>query len=462
MLSKLKALSPIDGRYNDHVYELSEYFSEFALMKSRVFIEVEWIKTLTNLNELFNRSSLKPLSNQAKIFLQNIYANFNETDAEHIKTIENKINHDVKSIEYFLKEKMSTNEELNFYTEFVHFACTSDDINNLAYALLIKAALKAVIIPALANLVIILSHLAQNYANIAIISRTHGQPATPTTMGKELANFAMRLNHQINNLKEIPIMGKFNGTVGNFSAHYAAFPEINWISVCQNFVETLGLKWNLLTTQIEPHDYIAEICHCLIHCNNIIINLNRDIWGYIALNYFIQNPNQDEIGSSVMPHKVNPIDFENAEGNLGIANSLLEHFANKLIISRWQRDLTDSTVLRNFGVGFAHSLIAFKYTCNGLKKITINKTLVTKELDEHWEVLAEAIQTVMRSYGINNSYEILKNLTRGKKITKETLEVFINELDIPAHAKDLLLALTPSKYIGKSASLTKYLSDITL
>ena len=458
MQTQLQAISPIDGRYKSQVIELQKYFSEYALMESRLTIEIEWLKTLLNIEEIQQLVGAKSLSQKAVDFLNNIIDKFDISDAEYIKALENTIKHDVKSVEYFIKEKISKNEELKQYREYVHFACTSDDINNLAYALMIKSAKETCIIPAIENLLEILISLAIRYKDIAMLSRTHGQPATPTTVGKEFANIASRLKSQKNQLSIVPIMGKFNGTVGNFSAHYIAFPDINWIKVCQNFVEGLGLKWNLFTTQIEPHDYIAEICHALIRCNNIIIDLNKDIWGYITLSYFVQKPNKTEVGSSIMPHKINPIDFENAEGNLGIANALLDHFANKLPISRWQRDLSDSTVLRNLGVGFAHALIAFKYTVNGLKKIEINENFLLQDLNTHWEILAEAIQTVMRSHGIENSYEKLKSLTRGKALTKELILEFINELKIPANVKKRLIELTPSKYIGKSSDLTESIS----
>lgn len=450
--STIHALSPIDGRYAEQTAELKPIFSEFGLMRYRLLIEIKWLLKLASEPQI---KDIKPLSKKAQKFLINLFDNFNDNDAKQVKLIEQKTNHDVKSIEYFLKEKIKKHTELSRYSEFLHFALTSEDINNLAYALMIQEARTQCLLPAMHILIQHLSMMANNYADIPMLSHTHGQPATPTTVGKELANFVVRLDHQYREFSHILIQGKFNGTVGNFNAHFVAFPEVDWENICQDFVEDFGLTFNTYTTQIEPHDYIAELCHALIRFNNILLGLNRDIWNYIALNYFTQKSKKTEIGSSTMPHKINPIDFENSEGNLGLANVLMEHFANKLTISRWQRDLSDSTVMRNIGVTFAHSLLAYQSTFKGLNKLAVNTEFLEHELEQHYEVLAEAIQTVMRRYSIDKPYEKLKALTRGKKIDTAKLVAFIDELALPNNVKLRLKQLTPKNYLGIAVKLAK-------
>jgi adenylosuccinate lyase len=457
LLFNLKAVCPIDGRYAKDTLELQEFFSEFTLIKLRILIELEWLQALAKIPEISQKMSLAPLSQRAIAVINNIFDKFSEEDAIHIKTIELVVNHDVKSIEYFIKEKFQNDVELQKYTQLLHFGCTSDDVNNLAHGLVLQTAIKECLEPAITSLIGIVNSFAHEYANTPMLSRTHGQPATPTTMGKEFANYAVRLQKAHDKIQEIEICGKFNGTVGNFNAHLAAFPTFNWLQICQNFVENLGLTWNLYTTQIEPHDYIAELSHAFIRLNNILLGFTQNIWAYIAVNYLKQKSKESEVGSSVMPHKINPIDFENAEGNLGLANSVLSHLANKLPISRWQRDLSDSTVMRNFGVGFAYSFIAFKSITKGLKKIAVNENILSSDLNGHWEVLGEAIQTVMRRYGMENAYETLKELTRGKIVDKELLSSFIKDLDIPPDAKNELLNLTPATYIGLAKKLAEEL-----
>lgn len=455
--TSLHALTPIDGRYHQQTAELQEMFSEFGLIKYRLKIEASWFEYL--LNTLKTDKNLLPKNIHED--LQKICEDFSADDAAKIKYEEKITNHDVKAVEYFLRKKLAPSLDPKLL-ELLHFACTSDDINNLAYALMIKEARTKVLLPYLDKIIENLRALAHEHANTPMLARTHGQPATPTTVGKEFANFVIRLKQQRHKLAAIEIIGKFNGATGNFNAHLAAFPEIDWQQVCQKFVEDFGLTWNSHTTQIEPHDYIVEISNTLAHINNILIGFCRDMWGYISLNYFTQITQANHqaesrfaIGSSVMPHKINPIDFENAEGNLGLANALLQHFANKLPISRWQRDLSDSTVMRNIGASFAYCLIAYKSLGKGLKKIAINKEFLQSELDQHWEVLAEAIQTTMRGYGIANAYEQLRELTRGKKIDHQIIAGFIDKLALPSKVKARLKNLTPNTYIGFAAKLAK-------
>lgn len=451
-ITALMAISPLEGRYQEKFSALRPIFSEFGLIKFRVLVEIRWLEILAKEAHL---PELPQLSTHAKIILDGITENFSAQDALRVKQIESGINHDVKAIEYFLKEKMAGNPELANIAEFTHFGCTSEDINNLAYGLMLNAAREQYILPALSELVSILKQLAHDYADQPMLSRTHGQPATPTTVGKEMANVVARLQRQIEQLNNVAILGKLNGATGNYSALLAAYPDTDWEKISRNFVSQLGLSWNPYTTQIEPHDYIAELFAVLTRINTILIDFNRDMWGYISLNYFQLKSFSNEVGSSTMPHKVNPIDFENAEGNLGIANALLEHMALKLPISRWQRDLSDSTVLRNMGVAIAHAVLAYQTTCRGLKKVAPDIEHLASDLDQHWEILAEPVQTVMRRFGIEKPYEKLKSFSRGQKITKEMLHQFINELTLPEKAKQQLLAMTPASYLGCASKLAK-------
>lgn len=451
-LSQLTALSLLDGRYLNKVSELQPIFSEYGLIYFRIIVEIKWFQTLTANPKI---KELKPLTQKATNFLNNIITKFNEKDAKRIKAIEAKTNHDVKAVEYFLKEKIANNQELKKISEFIHFGCTSEDINNLAYGLMLKTARRQCLAPVMTKLIQTLTVLAHDYADLAMLSRTHGQPASPTTIGKEIANFVARLRRQYEQLIDIPIMGKLNGSVGNYNAFMTTYPDINWQTISKKFVESFGLTRNPYTTQIEPHDAIAELFDTIFRFNTILIDFNRDIWGYIALGYFKQKLKTSEIGSSVMPHKVNPIDFENAEGNLGIANALLHHFSAKLPISRWQRDLTDSTTLRNIGAAFAHSLLAYKSTLSGINKLNIDKQHIDEDLEQNWEVIAEAIQTVMRRYNIEKPYEKLKKLTRGKKIDKQKLHAFIDTLNLPTTVKKELKNLTPQNYLGIAIKLAK-------
>lgn len=453
-LSPLTALSPIDGRYSEKVALLRPIFSEFGLIRYRILVEIRWLQALAAHPKI---TELKPFTPQATAALEAIYDNFNEQDALHVKTIESKTNHDLKAVEYFLKEKMAEHSELAPASEFIHFACTSEDINNLAYGLMLMAARKQCVLPFYDQLIQQLIQLAHHHAKQPMLSRTHGQTASPTTVGKEFAVFAARLKRQRQQLHEIPILGKINGAVGNFNAHRVAYPEVDWLSLSQQFVEKLGLVWNPYTIQIEPHDALAEMLQAMMRFNTILIDFDRDIWGYIALGYFKQKMIKNEVGSSTMPHKINPIDFENSEGNLGMANAVFDFMANKLPISRWQRDLTDSTVLRNLGVGFAHSLIAYQATLKGLAKLEINAEHINQDLDQNWEVLAEAIQTVMRRYGLEKPYEKLKELTRGQRINAQILSKFIDSLELPAIVKKELKNLTPHNYIGDAAELAQSL-----
>lgn len=456
-LSAITALSPLDGRYFAKVDALRQYFSEFALIRYRVQVEIAWFIALSDEP---NITEVPSLSSQAKTFLDQLGNDFSVTDAERVKTIEATTNHDVKAIEYWLKELLVKNPEIAQSMEFIHFACTSEDINNLAYALMLQSSREHVMLPALNRIINRLMELAHQFADVPMLARTHGQPATPTTLGKELANVIYRLQRGRKKLVEVSILGKINGAVGNYNAHLSAYPDIDWETFARQFVEKLGLEFNPYTTQIEPHDMVAELFDAYARINTILLDLNRDIWGYISLGYFKQKMKANEVGSSTMPHKVNPIDFENAEGNLGIANALLRHFSEKLPISRWQRDLTDSTVLRNIGVALGHTLLAYDSCLKGFNKLDVNLIKLQDDLDNAWEILAEPIQTVMRRYQIANPYEQLKALTRGKEgITQEALHQFINNLKIPESEKTRLLALKPSSYLGQAVSLAKRIAE---
>lgn len=446
-LSALTALSPVDGRYGSKAAALRPMFSEYGLIRNRVIVEIRWLQLLAQVPEI---KEVPPLSEAAVQFLDAIIDNFSEQDAQRVKTIEQTTNHDVKAVEYFLKERVADHAELHQVSEFIHFACTSEDINNLSHALMLRDALDNVMVPTMRELNDAIKALAKSHKTVPMMARTHGQPATPTTLGKEMANVYVRLQRQLEQLLAIPLLGKVNGAVGNYNAHLAAYPEVDWHQLAQRFVTSLGLTWNAYTTQIEPHDYIAELFDAVARFNTIVIDFNRDIWGYIALNHFKQRTVAGEVGSSTMPHKVNPIDFENSEGNLGLANAIMAHLAQKLPVSRWQRDLTDSTVLRNLGVGFAYALIAYQATLKGISKLEVNEENLLRELDSNWELLAEPVQTVMRRYGIEQPYEKLKELTRGKRVDQAAMADFIQGLELPAEAKERLLALTPAAYIGRA------------
>ncbi|WP_367680510.1 adenylosuccinate lyase [Candidatus Fukatsuia anoeciicola] len=446
-LSPLTAISPLDGRYNNKVSALRKIFSEFGLLKFRVQVEIYWLKKLASCKEI---KEVPDFDKKINDNLESIIKNFNEQDALDIKNFEKTTNHDLKAVEYFLKKKINTIPALQSVSEFIHFACTSEDINNLSHALMLHNARTDKIVPMWKEIITTITLLAKQYRTIPLLSRTHGQPATPSTFGKEFANVVYRMQRQLNQLKKVEILGKINGAVGNYNAHIIAYPNIDWHKFSNEFVTSLGINWNPYTTQIEPHDYIAELFDCIIRFNIILIDFNRDIWGYIALNYFKQKTIKNEIGSSTMPHKVNPIDFENSEGNLGLANAILGHLANKLPISRWQRDLTDSTVLRNLGVGLGYALIAYQATLKGISTLEINEIYIQKELNNNWEVLAEPIQTVMRRYAIANSYEKLKELTRGKKIGNTNIKQFIENLALPEEEKARLKEMTPANYIGRA------------
>lgn len=453
-LSALTAISPVDGRYGNKTDALRPIFSEYGLIKFRVTVEVRWLQKLASIEQL---REVPAFSEAAQARLNAIVDDFSEQDAERVKEIERTTNHDVKAVEYLLKEKVADLPELAKVTEFIHFACTSEDINNLSHGLMMQAARDNVVVPMLQELLDKVVALAKEHRDVAMMARTHGQPATPTTMGKEFANVAIRLQRQIQQIKQVPLLGKINGAVGNYNAHLAAYPDINWHQVSQQFVESLGLSWNAYTTQIEPHDYIAEWFDALARFNTVLIDLDRDLWGYIALNHFKQKTVAGEIGSSTMPHKVNPIDFENSEGNLGIANAIMAHLAQKLPISRWQRDLTDSTVLRNLGVGVAHALIGYQASLKGLNKLEVNEASLLQELDQNWELLAEPIQTVMRRYGIEKPYEKLKELTRGKRVNQAAMAEFIDGLDLPEEAKQQMKSWTPASYIGQATQFVDQL-----
>jgi adenylosuccinate lyase len=452
-LTTLTALSPLDGRYARKAAPLRPFLSEYALIRYRTLIEVRWLQHLADEPSL---PELTALDSPTKDVLNSIVDDFSIEDAKHVKAFEAVTNHDVKAVEYFLREKLEgvTTERSNLGA-FIHFACTSEDINNLSYALMLRDARQRVLAPLMKQVAVDLRTLAQRLADVPMLARTHGQPATPTTMGKELANFVYRLQRQSEQFGSIEICGKFNGAVGNFNAHAVAYPDADWVGITNRFLESLGVAATPYTTQIEPHDWIAEYCQALARFNTVMIDLCRDLWGYISLGYFRSRPVAGEVGSSTMPHKVNPIDFENAEGNLGLANEVLGFLASKLPISRWQRDLTDSTVLRNASVGLGHTLVAFDSCLKGLGKLEADPALIAADLEDRWEVLAEAIQTVMRRYGLTDAYEQLKELTRGREINRETLREFISKLDIPANERLRLLKLEPSSYTGLAARLAR-------
>jgi adenylosuccinate lyase len=452
-LSPLIALSPLDGRYHSKVVALRPYFSELALIRYRVQVEVEWLKALSYEPTI---TEISPFSTDTIAQLEELVTDFSESDGESVKSIEVRTNHDVKAIEYWLRERTAKNIEISKVSEFIHFSCTSEDINNLSYGLMIMHSRDHVMLPALSNIIKTLVRMAHQLADVSMLARTHGQPATPSTLGKELAVFAHRLQYGYDNLTAISILGKINGAVGNYNAHLAAYPNINWENFSQSFVEKLGLEFNPYTTQIESHDAIAGICDAYARINTILLDLDRDIWGYISLGYFKQKIKESEVGSSTMPHKVNPIDFENSEGNLGIANALLRHLSDKLPVSRWQRDLTDSTVLRNMGVALGHTLLSYESCNKGLNKLESNPDRLAEDLRDAWVILAEPIQTIMRRYGLPNPYEQLKELTRGKEsISKETIRKFIDGLAIPDKEKKRLRDLTPQNYIGKATELAR-------
>lgn len=448
----LTAISPIDGRYGESTAKLRNIFSEYGLIRYRILVEIQWLQYLAANEQI---TGIQPLSVEANQFLDSIIENFSLQDGMKIKELEKTTNHDVKAIEYFLREKIVAHKDLGGAAVYIHFACTSEDINNLSHALMVADARSQILLPALLEIINNLTTLAETYAGQPMLSRTHGQPASPTTLGKELAVFVYRLHRQIKQFHDVPILGKMNGAVGNFNAHFAAYPDVDWMTSSQDFVESLGLVWNPYTTQIEPHDFMAEYFHILTRINNILLDLCRDIWGYISLGYFRQITVAGEIGSSTMPHKVNPIDFENAEGNLGLSNSIFNHMANKLTVSRWQRDLSDSTVLRNIGTGIAHMYIACQSCIKGLAKLEADQERMQADLEDNWVILAEAIQTVMRRYGMENSYELLKDLTRGRRIDRNSLSDFINSLELPENVKLDLLELTPSNYTGNAEQQTR-------
>ncbi len=456
----LSALSPLDGRYADKTAALRPIFSEFGLIKHRVVVEVRWLCMLADYPGI---QEIRPFSPAAKTILDRIIKDFSAADAARVKAIEATTNHDVKAVEYFLKEKISGNKEVQAVSEFIHFACTSEDINNLAYGLMLQEARGRILMPLMNELIDAIVELAQRYADQPMLARTHGQPASPTTLGKELANTAYRLQRQQAQFAKVEILGKINGAVGNYNAHLAAYPDVDWPMLAKQFIEDLGLVSNPYTTQIEPHDCMAELFDVLARFNTILIDFVRDVWGYISLGYFKQKMVAGEVGSSTMPHKINPIDFENSEGNLGLANAILNHLAAKLPISRWQRDLTDSTVLRNIGLGFGYTHLAYQSCLKGIGKLDLDAERLNNDLADNWEVLAEAIQTMMRRYGIAQPYEKLKELTRGKAaIDRESLHSFINTLALPEDAKKRLLALVPATYVGNAAQQAKSLPYSTV
>ncbi len=451
-LSSLSALSPLDGRYAAKTDKLRPILSEAGFMHHRVKVEIAWLQALSTAGF----AEIKPFSATAGALLDKLASEFNETDAARIKEIEAVTNHDVKAVEYWLKEKVKDVPELVAASEFIHFACTSEDINNTSHGMMLKAARDGVLLPALQGVIAKLTEIAHDNAALPMLSRTHGQPASPTTLGKEIANVVARLKRATQRIASVEILGKMNGAVGNYNAHLSAYPDFDWESFSKNVIEQrLGLIFNPYTIQIEPHDYMAELFDAIARANTILLDLNRDIWGYISIGYFKQRTKAGEIGSSTMPHKVNPIDFENSEGNLGLANAVLKHLSEKLPVSRWQRDLTDSTVLRNIGVAFGYAVLAYDSCLRGLNKLEVNPARLAEDLDATWEVLAEPVQTVMRRYGIENPYEQLKELTRGKGISKEALREFITGLAIPQEAKDRLLAMTPANYIGHAEKLAR-------
>jgi len=452
MRSSLSALSPLDGRYAKTLDPLRAHFSEHALIRYRVRIELAWLQMLAAEPRI---RELKPFARGTRAALRRLIADFAERDAEHIKNIEAETNHDVKAIEYWLRGKLAANAEIERALEFIHFACTSEDINNLSYALMLAESRERVMLPRLDALIAALATLAHRHARLPMLSRTHGQPASPTTLGKELANVVHRLRRARAGIAAVSILGKMNGAVGNYNAHLVAYPGIDWERMCRRFVERLGLEFNPYTIQIEPHDSFAELFDAYARANNVLLDLDRDLWGYIALGYFRQRPKAGEVGSSTMPHKVNPIDFENSEGNIGVANALLRHLADKLPISRWQRDLSDSTALRNVGAALGHSLLALVACERGLAKLEADPARLAADLDANWEVLAEAVQQVMRRYGVPDAYEQLKALTRGRRLDRRQFAAFVRRLKIPLAAKKRLLALTPARYTGKAAELAR-------
>jgi adenylosuccinate lyase len=454
-LSSLTAISPIDGRYHNKTRSLSKYFSEYALIFYRLMVEVRWLESLC-LNPQI--TELKALTKEELQHLQSILDKFDEHEAHLIKKFESKTNHDVKAIEYYLQTKLDEMQSLSYLKPYIHFACTSEDINNIAYALMLKQGVSQVIQPAIAEITAGITTLGKRYSDDPMLARTHGQPASPTTLGKELINFAARLKRPMQQLAEALIPAKCNGAVGNYNAHHIAYPELDWRKHCQQFVMSLGLSFNAYTTQIEPHDGIAEVSHLMIRINNILLDYSQDMWQYISMGYFTQKTVSGEVGSSTMPHKVNPIDFENAEGNLGLANALFQHFANKLTQSRLQRDLSDSTVLRNLGTAFSYALIAYHSIAKGNDKLQINRPELLNDLENNWHIIAEPIQTVMRRYGDATAYEKLRDLTRGQTVDKQQLHVFIQTLNIPENMKSTLLQLTPENYIGLASQLVKAFS----
>ncbi|MDD2684753.1 MAG: adenylosuccinate lyase [Gallionella sp.] len=452
-LTKLTALSPLDGRYHSKVDPLRDYFSEYGLIRYRVLVEIEWLKALSAQADI---DEVPPFSPETTAGLDAIVSNFCEDDAAAIKAIEKRTNHDVKAIEYWLREKLKENVETADKLEFIHFACTSEDINNLSHALMLKGAREAVMLPTLGDLITRLKNLALQHADVPMLCRTHGQTATPSTLGKEMANVVYRLQRAEKRLAQVELLGKINGAVGNYNAHLSAYPNIDWEGFAQRFVEARGITFNPYTIQIEPHDYMAELYDAYARINTILIDLDRDVWGYISMGFFKQKVVAGEVGSSTMPHKVNPIDFENSEGNLGMANAMLKHLSEKLPISRWQRDLTDSTVLRNMGVALGYTLLGYESCLKGLNKLEVNPQRIADDLNNSWEVLAEPIQTVMRRYNIDNAYDKLKELTRGQSgINRDSLAEFIGKLAIPEDEKQRLLKLSPETYIGKAAELAK-------
>lgn len=451
-LNRLRALSPSDGRYADQVSSLRDIFSEYGLIRFRVLVEVRWLQRMADEPGI---PEVGPFNSVMKFALNKIVDEFSMDDAARIKEIEARINHDVKAVEYFLRERIGSSTDAGNLGDFIHFGCTSEDINNLAYALMLRQGRDSVLLPTMRDLQAKMRSMAIDYAEVAMLSRTHGQPASPTTVGKEFANVLARLTSARDRFSSVPIRGKFNGAVGNFNAHVVAYPDCDWPEISRGFIESLGLDPNMHTTQIEPHDWIADYAHSLMRYNTVMLDFCRDVWGYISLGYFKQRVAEGEVGSSTMPHKVNPIDFENAEGNLGLANAMLDHMALKLPISRWQRDLSDSTVQRNYGVAIAYAVIAMQSLSKGLNKLQINPEVIARDIDQNWEVLGEAIQTVMRRYGVPEPYEKLKSLTRGRAITKDRLHEFIAALDIPDDARQRLLELTPATYIGLAAQLAR-------
>jgi len=451
-LSSLTAVSPIDGRYGSKTEDLRPIFSELGLIRHRVLVEVRWLQALARHPGI---PEVPPLSAHAQRLLDAMVEDFKVDDAQRVKNIERTTNHDVKAVEYFIKERIAGNAELEAISEFIHFACTSEDINNLCHAIMAREGRGQILLPLMDALIAALRELAHRHADLPMLARTHGQPASPTTLGKEMANLAYRLRAQRERVAAVELLGKLNGAVGNYNAHLAAYPEVDWPAFTREFVESLGLTWNPYTTQIEPHDYLAELFDAVARFNTVAIDLCRDLWGYISLGYFRQKTVAGEVGSSTMPHKVNPIDFENAEGNLGVANAILGHLSAKLPISRWQRDLSDSTVLRNLGVGVAHTTIALQSALRGLAKLEADPSRLAEDLEANWEVLAEPIQTVMRRHGVERPYERLKELTRGQRIGQKDMQAFIAGLEIPEEAKARLRALTPAGYIGNAAQQAK-------